>query len=64
MSEEQTENREAEEDIEFIGFVRVSAQRRVCSDSRQQVLGLRQRGAGVAAMAIRPGSAWAQSLCS
>ena len=46
MSEEQTENREAEEDI---GFVRVSAQRRVCSDSRRQVLGLRHRGAGVTA---------------
>lgn len=64
MSEEQTENREAEEDVEFTEFVRVSAQRRVCSDSRQQVLGLRQRGAGEAAVAIRPCRAWAQRLCS
>lgn len=44
------ENGEAEEDVEF---VRVSAQRRVCSDSRQQVLNLRQRGTGVAASGPR-----------
>lgn len=45
-------------------MVRVSAQRRVCSDSRQQVPGLRQRGIGVAAVALGPCNAWAQILCS
>lgn len=61
MSEDQTENREAEEDIEF---VRVSAQRRVCSDSRRQVLGLRHRRARVTADGPMAMQRWAPILGS
>ena len=47
-----------------IEFVRVSAQRQVSADSRQQVLGLRQRGTGVAANGPRAMQHPGLILCS
>lgn len=47
-----------------IEFVRVSAQRQLSADSRQQVLGLRQRGAGAAANGPRDVHCPGLILCS